>query len=81
MKKVILFFVVIAVAIISSVKVLSGKDAVHEILTVNGIEAVAGCETASDASKNTGSCVAMVGGGDACVTLDPQAEVDCSGNY
>lgn len=51
-------------------------------MALNNAEAVAGCETSSNPSNNTGYCLPLTGGsgGDACVDKGASDAVRCSGN-
>lgn len=78
-KRRILLTCVTIVAIAAYIQVSSD----NHILTISDLEsteAIAGCETSSDPSKNTGYCVPKLDGGDACVTEAAHDAVRCSGN-
>lgn len=81
MKKFFIFAIVATIAIIAAVKVTSDNGNVVKITSMANMEAIAGCETSSDAGQNVGYCVPKVGGGDACVTQSDNDAVRCSGNY
>ena len=74
------------VAAVFSVGMYSYTQSQHDKsindITLASVEALAGCETSSDHSNNTGYCSSLVGGGgDACVTQGSGSEPRCSGNY
>ena len=77
----IAFFCLIVVAVFN-IQLELNENSVVQVLKLNSIEALSGCEVSSQPSDNNGFCVQVYGGsGDACVTsawTDPW--VPCSGN-
>lgn len=83
MKKIMKFVAVVAIVIVAGYGVCVGqKVKILSYCTIDGNEALAGCEVSSNASENKGYCSSNYGGyGDSCTTTGDSGSVRCSGNF
>ena len=82
MKNKILIFGLFSAISISGILYSTTRNSSMSFLIMDDIEALAGCEVSSDASKNTGYCTTVKGSNeDVCANSGSGAEVRCSGNY